>query len=41
MRGYGRNLMMSSIHPIRSFALDNLLLFALGHLEALPSKRSA
>ncbi len=29
--------MMSGNHPIRSFTLDNLLLFALGHLAALPS----
>lgn len=32
--------MMSSNHPIRSFALDNLLLFALGRLPALPSKQA-
>ena len=29
---------MSVNPPIRSFALDNLLLFALGRLPALPSR---
>ena len=30
--------MMSGNHPIRSFVLDNLMLFALGQIASLPEK---